>query len=164
VTGRWAAAAAAVLLAAGGLAADAIDDKIPAAPGRYVTDKAGVLSSDRAAGLSSRLEEYEKETSNQIIVWIDRRVPEGFVLEDFVVRAFKKWGVGQSGKNNGAALFVFVDDRKMRIEVGYGLEGALPDITAHRLQEEEILPRFRNNDCAGGIEASVAGMIAATKG
>src|SRR5262249_34559101 len=152
------------LLAAASLAADSIDDKIPAAPTRYVTDRAGVLPPDRAEALNARLERYEQETSNQFIVWIDRRIPEGFYLEDFVVRAFKKWGVGQKGKNNAVALFVFVDDRKMRIEVGYGLEGALPDVTAHRIQEEQILPRFRVGDYAGGIEAGAEGIMAATKG
>jgi uncharacterized protein len=129
-----------------------------------VTDRAGVLPADRAESLNGRLERYEQETSNQLIVWIDRRVPEGFVLEDFAARAVKKWGVGQKGKNNGVAFFVFVDDRKMRIEVGYGLEGALPDVIAHRIQEEQILPRFRVGDYAGGIEEGVAGIIAATKG
>jgi uncharacterized protein len=156
--------AAALVLAAAAAFAASPDDKIPPAPKRYVTDNAGVLPPDRAEALNARLEQYEKDTSNQMIVWIDRRVPEGFVLEDFAVRAFQKWGVGQKDKKNGAALFVFVDDRKMRIEVGYGLEGVLPDVIAHRIQEEEILPRFRSGDTAGGVEAGVAGMIAATKG
>ena len=78
--------------------------------------------------------------------------------------AARKWRAGAKGKNNGAVLFVFTDDRKMRIEVGYGLEGALPDAIAHRIQEEEILPRFRAGDYPGGIEAGVNAMIAATKG
>jgi uncharacterized protein len=153
-----------VFLFAAGLPADSIDDKIPPGPTRYVTDRAGVLPADSAEAINSRLEQYEKETSNQFIVWVDRRIPEGFALEDFAVRAFKKWGVGQKDKKNGVALFVFVDDRKMRIEVGYGLEGALPDVIAHRIQEDEILPRFRTSDYAGGIEAGVNGIIAATKG
>ncbi len=161
---RVSAIAFAVLAATVGLRAASPDDKIPPAPGRYVTDNAGVLPPGRAQALTLRLEQYEKETSNQIIVWIDRRVPEGFVLEDFAVRAFKKWGVGQADKKNGVALFVFVDDRKMRIEVGYGLEGALPDVIAHRVQEEQILPRFKAGDYAGGVEAGVEGMIAAIKG
>ena len=78
--------------------------------------------------------------------------------------AARTWQPGQTGKNNGAVLFVFVDDRKMRIEVGYGLEGVLPDALAHRIQEEEILPRFRAGDYPGGIEAGVNAIIAATKG
>src|SRR5215470_9683644 len=159
---RWLAGL--LLLVAGGLAADSIDDRIPAGPTRYVTDRAGVLPADRAEAINSRLEQYEKDTSNQLIVWVDRRIPEGFTLEDFAVRAFKKWGVGQKDKKNGLALFVFVEDRKMKIEVGYGLEGALPDVIAHRIIEEEIAPRFRDGDYAGGIDAGVTAMIAATKG
>ena len=72
--------------------------------------------------------------------------------------------VGQKKIDNGAILFVFTEDRKMRIEVGYGLEGALPDALAHRIQESEILPRFRSNDYAGGIEAGMTAMMAAIKG
>ena len=139
------------------------EDTLPPRPTRYVTDRAGVLGG-RAEALNSKLEEFEKETSNQLIVWVDRRIPENFTLEEFTVAAGRKWQVGQAGRNNGAVLFVFTDDRKMRIEVGYGLEGVLPDALAHRIQEEEILPRFRNGDYAGGIEAGVNGMIAAAKG
>jgi uncharacterized protein len=139
------------------------EDTLPPKPTRYVTDRSGVLGG-RAEALNARLEDFEKETSNQILVWMDRRIPENFTLEEFTVAAARKWGAGQAGKNNGAVLFVFVEDRKMRIEVGYGLEGVLPDALAHRIQEEEILPRFRSGDYAGGIEAGVAAMIAATKG
>jgi uncharacterized protein len=154
----------AVALAAAAPARAAKEDTLPPRPTRYVTDRAGALSGGRAEALNSRLEEFEKDTSNQILVWVDRRVPENFTLEEFTVEAARKWGVGQKDRNNGAVLFVFVDDRKMRIEVGYGLEGVLPDAVAHRIQEEEILPRFRSGDYPGGIEAGVAAMIAATKG
>ncbi|MGH9363840.1 MAG: TPM domain-containing protein [Thermoanaerobaculia bacterium] len=149
---------------AGSVAHAAIEDAIPAAPDRYVTDRAGVLPSDRAESLNARLAEFERETSDQILVWIDRRVPEGFALEDFTVRAAQKWAVGQRKKSNGIVLFVFTEDRKMRIEVGYGLEGVLPDVLAHRIQEEEIRPRLRQGDYAGGVEAGAAAMIAATRG
>ncbi len=131
---------------------------------RYVTDRAGVLGAGRAEALNARLEQFERETSDQLLVWVDRKIPEGFTLEDFTVRAAQKWGVGQKKIDNGAILFVFTEDRKMRIEVGYGLEGALPDALAHRIQESEILPRFRSNDYAGGIEAGMAAMMAAIKG
>ena len=141
-----------------------IDEKLPPAPDRYVTDRAGVLSSDRAASLNARLEKFEQDTSNQLLVWIDRRIPEGFTLEEFTVRAAQKWGAGQRKESNGAVLFVFTEDRKMRIEVGYGLEGVLPDALAHRIQEDEILPRFREDDYEGGVEAGAAAIMAATRG
>ena len=158
-----AAALAAVALLAAASARAAKEDTLPPKPARYVTDKAGVLGG-RAESINSQLEEFEKETSNQIVVWVDRRIPENFTLEEFTVAAARKWQVGQAGRNNGAVLFVFTEDRKMRIEVGYGLEGSLPDALAHRIQEEEILPRFRAGDYGGGIAAGVAAMIAATKG
>jgi uncharacterized protein len=149
---------AAALLAAGK------EDLLPPKPTRYVTDRAGVLPADRAEQLNAKLEKYEQDTSNQLIVWIDRSVPENFALEEFTVQAARKWAAGQAGKNNGVVLFVFPGDRKMRIEVGYGLEGVVPDAIAHRIQEDEILPRFRQGDYAGGIEAGCDAIIAATKG
>ena len=109
VVGLVFAAAAATLLAQ-----RSIEEQLPPKPARYVTDNAGALPADRAEALNSKLEQYERDTSNQILVWIDRSVPENFTLEDFAVRAFKKWGVGQAKKDNGAALFVFVNDRKLR--------------------------------------------------
>ncbi len=153
-----------LLAAAPEPSAGALEGVLPPKPDRYVTDRAGVLPADRAEALNSELEQFEKETSNQVLVWIDPKIPENSTLEEFTVAAARKWRVGQAGRNNGAVLFVFVGDRKMRIEVGYGLEGVLPDALAHRIQEEQILPRFRNGDYVGGVEAGVAAMIAATKG
>jgi uncharacterized protein len=141
-----------------------IEEQLPGKPERYVTDRAGILPADRAEALNSKLEQYERDTSNQILVWIDRKLPENFVLEDFAVRAFQKWKVGQADKDNGAVLFVFTDDRKVRIEVGYGLEGPLPDAIANRILDEEIIPKFRGGDYPAGIEAGADAIIAATKG
>jgi uncharacterized protein len=141
-----------------------IEEQLPPKPDRYVTDRAGILPADRADALNRKLEQFERETSNQVLVWIDRKIPENFVLEDFADRAFQKWRVGQEKQDNGAVLFVFVDDRKVRIEVGYGLEGVLPDVTAKRIIDNEIVPRFRQNDYPGGIESGVDAIIAATKG
>jgi len=156
--------ALAVLAAARAFAQRSIEVQLPPKPEKYVTDRAGILGEDRVDALSRKLEQFERDTSNQILVWIDRRIPENFTLEDFAVRAAEKWGAGQAKTDNGAVLFVFVDDRKLRIEVGYGLEGVLPDITAKRIIDGEIVPRFRANDYAGGVEAGVGAMIAATKG
>src|SRR5712692_1208942 len=153
-----------LVLGAVALRAAGKEDLLPPKPTRYVTDRAGVLPADRAEQLNAKLEKYEQDTSNQLIVWIDRSVPENFALEEFTVQAARKWAAGQAGKNNGIVLFVFPGDRKMRIEVGYGLEGVVPDATAHRIQEDEILPRFRQGDYAGGIEAGSDAIIAATKG
>jgi uncharacterized protein len=153
----------AVLAAGIAFAQTSIEAQLPAKPARYVTDLAGILGG-RADALNSKLEHFERDSSNQILVWIDRKIPENFTLEDFTVRAAQKWKAGQEKTDNGAVLFVFVDDHKLRIEVGYGLEGVLPDVTANRIIQDEIVPRFRSGDMPGGIEAGVDAMIAATKG
>ena len=85
-------------------------------------------------------------------------------IEDYTVRVAQAWKVGQKGRNNGAVLFVFVQDRKMFIQVGYGLEGALPDATCKRIIEDEIKPHFRNNDFDGGLSAGVTAILRAAKG
>jgi len=156
-------AAVAAALALSARAAD-IESQLPAKPARYVTDRAGVLPAGAPEALNERLAQFERDTSNQILVWIDRRVPEGFTLEDFTVRAAQKWGAGQKKTDNGAVLFVFTEDRKVRIEVGYGLEGAVPDITAKRIIEDDILPHFRAGDYPGGIEAGAGALMAAARG
>ena len=157
------------LLAAGlawsaALRADRYDELIPPKPARYVTDRANVLGPGGAEALNAKLEQFERDTSNQVLVWIDEKIPEGFTLEDFTVRAAQKWGAGHKKEDNGAVLFVFTGDRKVRIEVGYGLEGAIPDITAHRIIDNEIVPRFRTGDYPGGVDAGADALMAAAKG
>src|SRR5262245_24810340 len=125
---------------------------VPPRPARYATDNAGVVDAKRLAALNERLAQFERETSNQILVWVDRRVPPGTTMEEFATAAFTAWGVGQKGKDNGVVVFVFVDDRKVRFEVGYGLEGAIPDARTVRIREEYLTPRFRAGDFAGGLE------------
>jgi uncharacterized protein len=82
----------------------------------------------------------------------------------YAVRVFQAWGIGQKGKDNGALLLVFVQDHKMDIATGYGLEGALPDATCKLIIDQEIRPRFKAGDFDGGIQAGVTAMLAATKG
>jgi uncharacterized protein len=151
-------------LVAAAVLADRYDALIPEKPQRYVTDRAGVFGPGQAEALNARLEQFERDTSDQILVWVDKKLPEGFTLEDFTVRAAQKWGAGQKKLDNGAILFVFPEDRKARIEVGYGLEGALPDVTANRILQDEMFPSFRSGDYAGGIEAGANAMMAAVKG
>jgi len=101
--------------------------------------------------------------ATQVVVAVFRRLPSPS-LEDFTVRTAQSWRVGRKDWDNGAVVFVFVEDRKMRIETGYGLEGALPDILAARILDEQVRPRFRAGDWAGGLEAGIDGIIAATRG
>ncbi len=85
-------------------------------------------------------------------------------IEDYTQRIAQSWGVGQKDKRNGAVLFVFIDDRKMYIQVGYGLEGVLPDVTAFDITERHIKPRFRNQDYEGGLATGIDLMLKAIRG
>ncbi len=161
---RAVALAALAVLLAGVALADRYDAQIPEKPQRYVTDRAGVFGPGEAEALNAKLEQFERDTSDQILVWVDRKLPEGFTLEDFTVRAGQKWGAGRKKEDNGAILFVFTEDRKVRIETGYGLEGAIPDAIAKRIIDEEIVPRFRAGDYPGGIDAGAGAMMAAARG
>ena len=117
-------------------------DPLPPKPSRYVVDTASILSPQLVAALNQRLEGFERQTSNQVLVATFPRIPDGYALEDFTQRTAEAWGVGQSKEDNGVVLFVFPNDRVTRIEVGYGLEGALPDIITKRIIENELLPVF----------------------
>ena len=152
-----------VLLLAGAVAL-AAGPPIPPAPTRFVTDKAGVLSAAASARIEQRLESFEKETSNQFLVYTERVVPEGTTLDEYTVACAQAWKAGQAQRKNGMILFVFPESHKVRLEVGYGLEGAMPDALARRVLDEQVLPRFRAGDYDGGITAGVEGAIAATKG
>lgn len=138
--------------------------EVPPAPTQFVTDKAGVLSASLEAELNRKLESFETETSNQVVVYVDRRLAEDWELEEFAADAFKAWGVGQEGRDNGVLFVVFTEDRRARIEVGYGLEGALPDALANQVLEEQAIPSFREGGWATGINNGVDGIISATKG
>ena len=137
---------------------------VPPAPTRFVTDKAGVIAPDVAAGLERRLSDFEKETSNQFLVYTESTVPDGTTLEEYTVACSQAWKAGQTQRKNGMILFVFPGSRKARLEVGYGLEGAMPDALARRVLDEQVIPRFRTGDYAGGISAGVSAAIAATRG
>ena len=156
----WSLLAAAFASAVIALAAD----PLPPKPAQFVSDRAGILSPQTIAALNSRLEAFERDTSNQVIVATFPNVPDGYVLEDFSQRTAEAWGIGQKKDDNGVALFVFPKDRKTRIEVGYGLEGALPDIVAKRIIENEMLPAFRAGDFDSGVSRGVNAILQATRG
>src|ERR1700694_779276 len=116
---------------------------IPPKPANYVTDNAHVLDAARAAALNEKLAQFERDTSNQILVYVDSKLPPGSTIEQMGSEAMHQWGVGQKGKDNGAVLFLFADDRKMRIEVGYGLEAALTDAKSREITSTIIKPRVK---------------------
>src|ERR1044071_2100887 len=137
---------------------------IPPKPAAYFNDYAGVVSPSAARRLNQTLEDFEKSTSSQVVVAVFTRMESDSSVEDYTRRVAEAWRVGPKERNNGAVLFVFVQDRKMRIQTGYGLEGALPDATCKQIIENELVPRFRQNDFDGGLTAGVNAMLAATRG
>ena len=137
---------------------------IPPKPAGYFNDYANVVPKEKAAALNEKLAQFERDTSNQIVVAVFPKMESDSDVFDYTYRVKEKWGVGQKGTNNGAVLFVFVQDRQMFIQVGYGLEGALPDITAKDITEHVIKPHFKNGDYAGGLEAGINAIIQATRG
>jgi uncharacterized protein len=100
---------------------------IPDSPDRWITDRAGFLSPQTAAALDRELEFFEKSTGHQFIIYIDKST-QGYPIEEWAVHAFKAWGIGQKGSDDGLALFIMTEDRKLRIEVGYGLEAGVQTV------------------------------------
>jgi uncharacterized protein len=138
--------------------------EIPPKPTRYFNDYAGLVRLDTAQRLNQQLAGFERQTSNQILVVIYPSLPRDSTIEDFAQDAFRAWKPGQQSRNNGAILFMFVKDRKLRIQTGYGLEGALPDAICKRIISDQIAPRFQVGDFDDGLTAGVNAMIAATRG
>src|SRR5438105_5753146 len=139
------------------------DIPLPPAPAHYFNDSAGVVPPGDGERLDQKLRAFDEQTSSQIVVAVFPSLPSPS-MEDFTVRAAQAWRVGRKKLDNGAVLFVFVKDHKLRIEVGYGLEGALPDATAHRIIDERIVPALRAGNWTGGLEAGIDAMMAATRG
>lgn len=119
----------------------------------FVTDTAGIVGAVQESLLEETLQSYKAQTSNEIAVVVLRSL-EGFAIEDAALDIGRKWGVG-SVKNNGVLLLIAYEERQVRIEVGYGLEGAVPDLVAQGIIDTDITPLFREGDYAGGISAAV---------
>ena len=138
------------------------DTPLPPTPSRYVTDAANVIPDDRENALNEKLAQFDRETTNQVIVYVGRKVPAGTTLEEMGAEAIKTWAVGQAKKDNGAILFLFIDDRKSRIEVGYGLEGVLTDARS-KLILVGMRDALRARDYAGAVEAGTNAIIETIK-
>jgi uncharacterized protein len=136
---------------------------LPPKPKLYFNDYAGFVPAADAERLNQRLARFDQETSNQILVAIFPSLSSPS-LEDFTARTAQSWKPGQGDRDNGIVVFVFVADRKSRIEVGYGLEGAVPDALAARILNDVITPAFREGQNARGLEAGIDALIAATRG
>jgi uncharacterized membrane protein YgcG len=136
---------------------------IPPAPSRWVEDHAGLLSPSMRNALDARLEGYERATGHQVVVWIGTTI-DGAALDDWAVHTFAAWKVGRKSLDDGLAMLVLADDRKIDIEVGYGLEARVPDVVASRIIREVIAPRLRAGDRDGAISAGVDAVLASIEG
>jgi uncharacterized protein len=155
-------AVALILLLALHLASPAIALEFPALTGRVVDD-AGVLDTAQRAALTDKLAALEAKTTDQLVV-VTLKSLQGTSIEDFGVELGRHWQIGQKDKNNGVLLIVAPNERKVRIEVGYGLEGTLTDAVSRLIIENSIIPRFRANDFAGGVSRGVDDIISVLTG
>jgi uncharacterized protein len=137
---------------------------IPPKPAAYFNDYAGVVSKEAANRFNEQLAQFERETSNQVVVAVFPKMQSDSEIADYTQRVAQAWGVGQKERRNGVVLFVFTQDRKMFIQAGYGLEGALPDLTAFDITEYRIKPHFRNNDYEGGLAEGIDSIFKAIRG
>ncbi|MGB7295994.1 MAG: TPM domain-containing protein [Candidatus Aminicenantales bacterium] len=135
----------------------------PNSPTRWVTDTAGFLSPETVRTLDRKLEAYEKETGHQVIVYIGRTAG-GYPIEEFADKAFQAWAVGRKGLDDGVALFIMAEDRQVRLEVGYGLEGVIPDIIAGRIINDVLIPKLGTRDANGAVSDAVAAIVKAISG
>jgi uncharacterized protein len=131
----------------------------PELTGRVVDD-AGILDPATKAALERKLADFEQKTTGQLVV-VTLKSLQGTSIEDYGYQLGRHWGIGQKEKNTGALLIVAPNERKVRIEVGYGFEGTLTDAVSRLIIENSILPRFRANDFAGGITRGVDDIIQA---
>lgn len=150
---RFVVSACAIVLSAAAVAGQ----NLPKPAGR-ITDLANVIDPATETDLDGRLDQLEQKSSSEIAVVT---VPslDGMSVEDYAARLFKAWGVGQAKSDNGVLVLVAPNEREMRIEVGYGLEGILPDGLAGQIVRDDFIPRFRDNDYNGGIRDGVARVI-----
>lgn len=142
------------------LAAHALD--VPKLQG-YVNDYAGMMSPATTTEIERELKAFEESDSTQIVVLTIPSL-EGEVIEDFGIKVGEAWKIGRKGKDNGAIFIVARQERKMRIEVGRGLEGKMTDLMAGRIIDLVVKPRFKRGDYDGGFRAGVSAMIDATRG
>src|SRR5262245_39450042 len=133
------------------LLASALD--VPPLRGR-VNDYAGVMQPNQVQSLEAQLAQLERDTGHQVAV-LTIPTLDGEDIEGFSIRVAENWKIGKKGFDNGAILVVVIKDRRLRLEVGYGLEGILPDAIAKRITSDYIVPRFRAQDYAGGIIAGI---------
>lgn len=140
-----------------------VAQEFPEKPDQLVNDYAGVLSKQEQRELESLVVKYDQETSVQIAVVIMSTL-DGYPIDEYAFELGEKWGVGQANTDNGAMVLVSIDERKIWIATGYGLESTLPDALVKRIIQNEITPQFKGRRYFHGLKAGVDAMILATKG
>lgn len=135
----------------------------PGKPTGFVNDFANALTNEQKQNIEVKLSEFTKTSSNEIAIAIIESLDDDTV-ENFAVQLFKDWGIGKKDKDNGVLILVAVDDRQMRIEVGYGLEGALTDAQSYWIINQIMKPAFKSGDYYQGIDGAVDKIIGATNG
>lgn len=136
---------------------------LPEAPNQLVTDYTGTLGREEVGALERKLLAFEDSTSTQIAVVLVRTT-DGYDVADYAVRLGQKWGVGNKKYDNGIILLAALEDRAVTIQTGYGIEGALPDIIAHRIIQNEIRPYFSQQQYYRGLDEATDAIIAYTQG
>lgn len=137
---------------------------IPPKPTAYFNDYAGVVSKGVAHRFNEQLAQFERETSDQVVVAVFPKMQSDSSIEDYAQRVAQSWGVGQKVQRNGVVVLAFIADRKMSIQVGYGLEGVLPDITAYDIRANHIQPYFRSGDYERGLATGIDLICKAIRG
>ena len=132
-------------------------------PPKLVNDLADVLSPDQEVMLERKLVAYDDSTSNQVAI-LTIRTLDGYPIEEYALKIFRDWQIGNKNTNNGVLILAVIDDRQVRIEVGYGLEGAIPDITANQIIRNDIAPSFRSEDYYEGFDKASQSIIQAAAG
>jgi uncharacterized protein len=139
------------------------DTPLPPPPKTWLTDDAGMISAATRADLNAALQAYEKQTGHQVVVWIGDSI-DGADLAEFQTRLFQSWKLGRKGHDDGALLIVLAKDRKLAIEVGYGLEGTLTDAASSRIINDLMVPELKAGNPDAALRAGVQGMLSAIEG
>jgi len=140
-----------------------IAQDFPAKPNTLVNDYTGTLSATQKQQLEDKLVAFDDSTSTQVAIAIVKSIGE-YDINDYALELGRKWGVGGAKKNNGVMIVVSLGDRKISMQTGYGLEGALPDIITKRIIDNEIKPYFKDGDYYGGLDAGTTAIIKYAKG
>jgi len=143
--------------------ATAFSQNFPDKPNTLVTDYTNTLSASDRQQLENKLVAFDDSSSTQIAIVLIKSVGD-YDIAEYGTELGRKWGIGQKGKNNGLLILAAIDDHKVTIQTGYGVEGAVPDVITHQIIENDIKPHFRQSDYYGGLDAATTDIIKYTKG